>query len=93
MKASWNGQMIAESDDMIVVEGNHYFPADSADSEFLKDSDTQTRCVWKGLASYYDIVVGDEINSDAAWYYPDPSPMAKMVRDRVAFGKGVEISE
>lgn len=93
MKATWNGQLIAESEDTVVVEGNHYFPADSVDSEFLRDSATRTRCVWKGLASYYDIVVGDQVNSDAAWYYPDPSRMAKMVRDRVAFWKGVEISE
>jgi uncharacterized protein (DUF427 family) len=93
MKASWNGQVIAESDETIVVEGNHYFPADSVDSAFLRDSDTQTRCVWKGMASYYDIVVGDDVNSDAVWYYPDPSRMAEMVRDRVAFWKGVEVSE
>ena len=92
MKAIWNGQVIAESDDTVIVEGNHYFPSDSVSREFVRESDTNTRCVWKGTASYYDVVVGDDINADAAWYYPDPLRAAESIRDRVAFWRGVEVA-
>jgi len=91
-KATWRGQVIAESGDTVVVEGNHYFPAASVRREHLRASDTHTVCSWKGTASYYDVVVGDAINHDAAWYYPDPKPDAAQVRDRIAFWRGVEIT-
>ncbi len=93
MKAIWSGEVIAESDDTVIVEGNHYFPADSVKTEFVRESGTNTRCVWKGTASYYDVVVGDDINADAAWYYPDPLRAAESIRDRVAFWKGVQVEE
>ena len=92
MKATWNGQVIAESDDTVIVEGNHYFPTDSVNRELVRESDTNTRCVWKGTASYYDVVVGDDVNADAAWYYPDPLRAAESIRDRVAFWKGVVVA-
>jgi len=91
MQAVWNGKVLARSDDTVVVEGNHYFPPDSVDSEFLKQSDTTTRCVWKGDASYYDVVVDGEVNSDAAWYYPDPSSAAQNIKGHVAFWRGVVV--
>lgn len=91
MKAIWNGQVIAESDDTLVVEGNHYFPADSVRQEFLQDSPTHTVCPWKGLASYYSLKVGGETNKDAAWYYPEPKDAAKQIAGRVAFWKGVKV--
>ena len=91
MKAIWHDTVIAESDDTIVVEGNHYFPADSINREYLKESDTHTTCSWKGVASYYDVVVGGEVNKDAAWYYPTPKDEATQVKDRVAFWRGVKI--
>lgn len=93
MKAIWNGAIIAESDDIAVVEGNYYFPADSVHEEYLQDSDTRSTCPWKGVASYYDIVVGDQINTDAAWYYPEPKEAAKEIINRIAFWKGVEVCE
>lgn len=92
MKAIWNNQILAESDDTIVVEGNHYFPADSINKEFFQPSDTQTVCPWKGAASYYDVVAGGETNKDAAWYYPEPKEAAKEIRNRVAFWKGVKVT-
>jgi uncharacterized protein (DUF427 family) len=91
MKAVWNGTIIAESDDTVVVEGNHYFPLDSLRREHVRPSDTHTTCVWKGVASYYDVVVGDAVNEDAAWFYPTPTEQAAKVRDRVAFWKGVTV--
>lgn len=91
MKAIWNGATIAESDDTVVVEGNHYFPLDSVDRTFLRPSSTQTTCGWKGIASYYDVVVGDAVNRDAAWYYAEPYEAAKAIEGRVAFWKGVRI--
>jgi uncharacterized protein (DUF427 family) len=91
MQAVFNGTVIAESDDTIVVEGNHYFPADSLRREFVAPTDTQTVCGWKGTASYYDVNVGGETAKDGVWYYPDPSDMAHKVKDRVAFWKGVEV--
>ncbi len=90
-KAVWNGVVLAESDDTVVVEGNHYFPGESINTEFFKDSESHTVCPWKGTASYYDVVVNEETNSDAAWYYPDPSPAAAKVKDRVAFWRGVNV--
>ena len=93
MKATWNNTEIANSEETVIVEGNHYFPSDSVNSEYLRASDTHTTCPWKGEASYYDIVVGDEVNKDAAWYYPDPKPAAKEISGHVAFWRGVEISE
>jgi uncharacterized protein (DUF427 family) len=91
MKATWKGTTIAESDDTVVVEGNHYFPAEAVDSSHLRPSNTHTTCPWKGLASYYDVVVGAETNRDAAWYYPEPKDAAKSIRGRIAFWKGVEV--
>ncbi|MEO1051579.1 MAG: DUF427 domain-containing protein [Bacteroidota bacterium] len=93
MKAIWNGQVIAESSDTVVVEGNHYFPKDSIKQEFFKDSGTNTVCPWKGEAAYYSLVVDGQENSDAAWYYPEPSDLAMQIKDHVAFWKGVEVTE
>ena len=90
--ATWNGVVIAESDDTIVVEGNHYFPRASVRAEYLNDNPMNTRCPWKGTASYYDIVVNGEVNSGAAWYYPDPSAAASDIKDYVAFWKGVRVT-
>ena len=92
MKAVWNGQVIAESDDTIIVEGNHYFPKESIKQEYFKESETHTVCPWKGTASYYSVEVNGATNKDAAWYYPDTKEAAKMIEDRVAFWKGVEVS-
>lgn len=93
MKAIWNGQIIAESDQTKNVEGNQYFPVDSVNKEFLKSSETHTVCHWKGTASYFDVMVDGQINKDAAWYYPDPSEKAMPIKDYIAFWRGVEISE
>lgn len=93
MKAIWNGQVIAESDQTILLEGNHYFPAESVRQEFLLPSDTHTTCPWKGIASYYHIQVGDQINRDAAWYYPEPKEAAKQIKGHIAFWKGVQVVE
>lgn len=90
--ATWNGTVIAESDKTVVVEGNHYFPAEAVRSEYLKDSDRTSVCPWKGRASYYTLVVDGAENRDAAWYYPDPKPDAEHVRGRVAFWRGVEVA-
>jgi uncharacterized protein (DUF427 family) len=91
MKATWNGATIAESDDTVVVEGNHYFPHESVRAEYLRDSDTQTTCPWKGLASYKSVEVDGQLNADAAWYYPEPKDAAAEIKDRFAFWRGVEI--
>jgi uncharacterized protein (DUF427 family) len=91
MRAIWNGTVLAESDDTVVVEGNHYFPADSLRREHFRDSDHHSVCPWKGTASYYDLVVGDAINPQAAWYYPQPKDAAAQIKDRVAFWHGVEV--
>ncbi|WP_370323902.1 DUF427 domain-containing protein [Euzebya sp.] len=90
--ATWNGRVIARSDDTIVVEGNHYFPPDSVDASVLRDSDTTSRCPWKGLASYKDVVVDGDVNADAAWYYPEPSEAASQIAGYLAFWKGVQVS-
>ena len=91
MKAVWNDKVLAESDDIVVVEGNHYFPADSIDAQYFKDSDTTSVCPWKGTASYKSIAVHGETNKDAAWYYPQPKDAAAEIKDRYAFWKGVEV--
>ncbi len=93
MKAVWNGTVIAESGKTIVVEGNHYFPADSIKAEHFESTETNTICGWKGTASYYTIIVNGEKNIDAAWYYPTPMDAAKNIENHIAFWKGVEISE
>ncbi|HZL54680.1 MAG TPA: DUF427 domain-containing protein [Solirubrobacteraceae bacterium] len=93
MKASWNGTVLAQSDDTVVVEGNHYFPADSIKAELFTDSDSHTICPWKGEASYKDVVVEGEVNRDAAWFYPEPKEAAAEIRDRFAFWHGVEVTE
>jgi uncharacterized protein (DUF427 family) len=93
MKATWNNKMLAESEDTIVVEGNHYFPKDSINTEYFQPSETHTVCGWKGTASYYDIVVDGEINPDAAWFYPEVKPEANEIEGYVAFWKGVEVTE
>jgi len=91
-KAQWNGVVLAQSDDYEKVEGNIYFPPESLNREYFRDSDTTTRCFWKGMANYYDLVVNGKVNSDAAWYYPSPSRLAKKIQNHVAFWKGVEVS-
>lgn len=90
-KAQWNGRTIAESDDTVVVEGNHYFPAESLDRASFEESDHHTVCGWKGTASYYDVVVDGQVNRNAAWYYPDPKPAAAEIKGRVAFWRGVKV--
>lgn len=92
MKAIWNNQLIAESDNTIVVENNHYFPKESVKADYLTDSQTHTTCPWKGLASYYSLTVDGQTNKDAAWYYPDPKPAASQIKDHVAFWKGVTVT-
>lgn len=91
MKAIWNGTVLAESDDTIVVEGNHYFPENSINKEYFTESDTHTTCPWKGEASYYTLKVDGEKNKDAAWYYPEPKELAKNIEGHVAFWRGVEV--
>lgn len=92
MKAIQNNEIIAESEETKVVEGNHYFPPSSVNNEYLVESSTLTVCPWKGEASYYDIVIGDNVNKDGAWYYPDPKPEASEIKDHVAFWRGVQIT-
>ena len=92
-KATWNGKLLAESNQTEIVEGNHYFPADSITKECFRESDTTTVCGWKGTASYYDVVVDGEVNNDAAWYYPTPKEAAANIAGYVAFWKGVEVAE
>lgn len=90
-KAIWNGVVLAESDKCEVVEGNQYFPADAVKREYFQESSTHTTCPWKGLASYYTVVVDGKVNKDAAWYYPEPKDAAKQIKDHVAFWRGVKI--
>ncbi|SFM70518.1 DUF427 domain-containing protein [Methanolobus profundi] len=97
-KATWNGVTLAESNETIMIEGNHYFPPDSVNMEYFRKSDYQTTCPWKGLANYYDVVVDGDVNTDAAWYYPEPkagSPekVGKDFRDYVAFWKDVDVRD
>jgi uncharacterized protein (DUF427 family) len=91
MKATWHGAVLAESDDTVVVEGNHYFPPESLRREHFRPSATHTTCPWKGVASYYDVVVGDDVNRDAAWTYPEPKDAAREIAGRVAFWRGVRV--
>jgi uncharacterized protein (DUF427 family) len=90
-RALWKGTVLAESDRCELVEGNQYFPPDAIRREHLRPSATHTTCGWKGVASYYDVVVDGEVNGDAAWYYPDPKPGAANVKDYVAFWRGVVV--
>lgn len=92
MKASWNGTTIAQSDDIVMVENNAYFPMESVNRDLIEESDTHTTCPWKGEASYYHLKVSGKKNEDAAWYYPEPKEAARQIKDRVAFWKGVKIS-
>jgi uncharacterized protein (DUF427 family) len=91
MKAIWQNVILAESNDTIVIEENQYFPSKAIHREYFKESDTHTACPWKGRASYYHIVVGEESNKDAAWYYPEPKVAVKHIQNYVAFWKGVEV--
>lgn len=91
MKAIWHDTVLAESSETIVVEGNHYFPPDSVNKALFRESDYRTSCPWKGQASYYDIMVGDTVNKDAAWYYPNPKDAAKEIAHHFAFWRGVEV--
>ncbi len=91
MKAIWNDAVLAQSDATVVVEGNHYFPADSLKHEYFEDSDTHTTCPWKGVASYRHVVVNGERNKDAAWHYPEPKAAADNIRGHTAFWKGVQV--
>ncbi|MCP4457212.1 MAG: DUF427 domain-containing protein [Cytophagales bacterium] len=92
MRAIWNNEVIAESDSTVVIEGNHYFPEDSINREFLKESGTHTSCPWKGEASYFSLDVNGEENIDAAWYYPETSELAKNIKGYVAFWRGVKVA-
>jgi len=92
MKAMWNGTVLAESDETIVVEGNHYFPPDALNKGFFKKSSQTSICPWKGKASYYDLSVGGQVNKGAAWYYPDPKEAAEEITNYVAFWKGVKVN-
>ena len=89
--ATWNGAVIATSDDTVVVEGNHYFPRDAVDPAVLRPSTRTSVCPWKGTASYHSLVVDGKENLDAAWFYPEPKSAAAEIRDRIAFWKGVEV--
>jgi uncharacterized protein (DUF427 family) len=91
MRAVWNNTVLAESDETIVLEGNHYFPPDTIRREHFRPSQTHSTCPWKGEASYYDVVVNDEVNKDAAWYYPETKDAAREIKGRVAFWKGVKV--
>ncbi|MCH7954790.1 MAG: DUF427 domain-containing protein [Candidatus Marinimicrobia bacterium] len=92
VKAIWNGKELAASDDCIVIEGNQYFPPDSINKKYFKDSPSNSTCPWKGIASYYTIEINGELNQDAAWYYPAPSDAASSIKDYVAFWRGVEVT-
>lgn len=91
MKAIWNNTVIAESENTVLVEGNHYFPESTLKREFTTFSNHKSSCAWKGQASYYSLIVNGDVNTDAVWYYPEPKPEADMVRGRVAFWKGVKV--
>jgi uncharacterized protein (DUF427 family) len=91
MKAIWNNTVIAESDDTIVIEGNHYFPPSALKEEYFKETDHHTACPWKGTANYYSLEVDGKTNENAAWYYPEVSELAKDLKGKVAFWKGVEV--
>lgn len=90
-KAIWNGEIIAESETTIVIEGNHYFPPDKINMDYFEKNDSHTTCAWKGIASYYDLNVHGKINKSAAWYYPQPKEAAKEIKNYIAFWKGVSV--
>jgi uncharacterized protein (DUF427 family) len=92
MKATWNGVVIADSDDTVLVEGNHYFPESALNRDYVTFSNHRTSCPWKGQAHYYSLLVNGELNTDAAWYYPEPKPEAENIRGRIAFWKGVRVA-
>jgi uncharacterized protein (DUF427 family) len=92
MKAIWNGAVLAESEDGLLVEGNYYFPPDAVQRQYLRESTTQTTCFWKGQASYYTIEVDGKVNQDAAWYYPTPSEAARQIQGYIAFWRGVKVT-
>ncbi|MBZ0277757.1 MAG: DUF427 domain-containing protein [Anaerolineae bacterium] len=91
-KAVWNNRVIAESDETIIIEGNHYFPLAAVNQDLLRPNDHHSTCFWKGVASYYDVVVDGQANRNAAWYYPNPSDAAKQIKGYVAFWKGVQVT-
>lgn len=93
MKATWNGAVIAESDDTVLVEGNHYFPESAVKREYLVSSNHRTSCPWKGQAHYWSLLVNGDLNPEAAWYYPEPSEAAAQIKGRIAFWKGVKVTE
>ena len=93
MKARWNNELIAESDNTIIVENNHYFPFDAVSKDFLQPSSLHTTCPWKGVASYYTLVVNGKENPDAAWFYPNPKPAAENIKGYIAFWKGVSVNK
>lgn len=90
--ARWNGQIVAQSDDTVVVEGNHYFPPESVNPDYLQPNDRQTSCPWKGVAGYYDLVVDGQCNEAAAWFYANPKDAAAEIKGRIAFWRGVEVA-
>ena len=92
MKAVWNGHVVAESDDVVTIEGNAYFPVESVRPDYLRQSDTHSTCPWKGVASYYSLDVDGKENKDAAWFYPEPKSAAANIKGRLAFWKGVHVS-
>lgn len=93
MKAIWNNQVLAESDETVVVDSNHYFPAGSINQDYFQPCDAKTICPWKGEASYYNIVVNNEVNNEAAWYYPETKEKANHIKGMVAFWRGVQVIE
>ena len=93
VKAIWNDMVIAESNNCEIVENNYYFPTEDVNKKYLRESDKHSMCPWKGKANYYDVVVNDEVNKDAAWYYPNPKPAAKKIKEYIAFWNGVSIKE
>ena len=92
-RATRNGAVLADSTDTVVIEGNHYFPLADVHAQHLRPSESHTTCHWKGVASYYDVVIDDKVNRDAAWHYPNPSPAADRIKDRIAFWHGVKVDQ
>jgi uncharacterized protein (DUF427 family) len=93
MKATWNNVDLAESEQTVVVEGNHYFPPEAINKEYFQESSTHSTCPWKGEASYYNVVVNGQVNKDAAWYYPEPKAAAAEIKNHVAFWRGVKVTD
>ncbi|MBA3899693.1 MAG: DUF427 domain-containing protein [Bacteroidetes bacterium] len=93
VQAKWNGAILAQSNETIIVEGNHYFPKEDIRFQYFKESDEHTFCPWKGTASYYDIEVDGNVNHGGAWYYPNPKPKAAEIKDMVAFWRGIKVEE